>query len=58
MSAAESVRLTWLSEKLVDDSLALALASGSVLSWLLITVQAGFLNALIREFGFGRTSFR
>ncbi len=58
VAAGESVRLTSLSEKLVDDGLVLAVASGVVASWLLLTVVIGFLNGLIEVFGSARASLR
>jgi hypothetical protein len=57
-AAGESVRLTSLSEKLIDDGFVLAIASGVVFSWLLLTVVIGFLNGLIVVFGEIRTSIR
>ncbi|WP_407543001.1 hypothetical protein Q0M94_25335 (plasmid) [Deinococcus radiomollis] len=56
-AAGESVRLTSLSEKLFDDGFLLAVASGVVASWLLLTVVIGFLNGLIGRAGEIRTSF-
>ena len=44
-AAGESIRLTSLSEKLVDDGYVLAVASGVVFSWLLLTVVIGFSTA-------------
>lgn len=57
-AAGESVRLTSLSEKLIDDGFVLAIASGVVASWLLLTVAIGILNGLIVVFGEARTAFR
>ena len=57
-AAGESIRLTSLSEKLVDDGLVLAIASGVVASWLLLTVVIGLLNGLIGVVSEARTSFR
>jgi hypothetical protein len=57
-AAGEGVRLTSLSEKLVNDGYILAVASGVVASWLLLTVVIGFLNGLNVIFGEARTAFR
>lgn len=55
-AAGESVRMTSLSEKLVNDGYILAVASGVVFSWLLFTLVIGFLNGLIGVVGEIRTS--
>lgn len=57
-AAGESVQLTSLSEKLVDDGLVLAVASGVVASWLLLTALSGLVNGLMGIFGEARASFR
>lgn len=57
-AVGESVRLTSLSEKLFDDGFVLAVASGVIASWLLLTALSGILNALIMVVGEVRTSFR
>ena len=57
-AAGESVRLISLSEKLFDDGFVLAIASGVVVSWLLLTVLIAFLNGLIEVFSSARASFR
>ena len=57
-AAGESVRLTSLSEKLVGDGFLLAVASGVVASWLLLTLVIGLLNGLIGVIGVARASLR
>lgn len=50
VAAAEGIRLTLLSALLVHDGLVLALASGVVLSWLLLTALLGMLRSLVHVF--------